>query len=105
MFFMFFKHLIILNAGSIFQTALIFNDKRATPQCPRCLCHIAYIVGNTHPNQVNWLAPERCGSNISIALFKPILRIYVSNISGEIDLTPVQQKLIDDESTLVQVMA
>ena len=53
----------------------------------------------------NSLAPGRCSWNLKSVIFKVILRIDISSISCEIALMSMPQDLIDDKSTLVQVLA
>ena len=54
---------------------------------------------------INSLAPGRCGSKFTSALFKLILQIDILSTSCEIGFRRVPQYTSDDEPTLVQVTA
>ena len=51
------------------------------------------------------LVPGRCGSNFKRLIINLKLRIRFMSISGEIAFRWMPQNIIDDKSTLVQVMA
>ena len=53
---------------------------------------------------MNTLAPGRCGSNFTMAIFKLISQMDILSCSCVIDLRWLPHNPIDDKSTLVQVM-
>ena len=54
---------------------------------------------------INSLSTGRCGCYLKLVIFKPVWRMIILSISGEIVLKWMPQDLTDDKSTLVQVMA
>ena len=63
------------------------------------------LHGLHQAQQINSLAPGRCGCNVKLVIFKLTSRVHILSIWCEIALRWMPLDFTDDKSTLVQVMA